>query len=116
MSEEVKETKEVKKKNKKKKHPVRTFFSLIIVFVSCFLIYAAAEDFIVTLKLKKDISDSESAIAELEQQQSELTEEKKNLEDPEYVKRYARGKYMFSKPGEQVFILPSKNDADSDDE
>ena len=29
------------------------------------------------------------------------------MEDPEYVKRYVRGKMMLSKEGEQVLILPS---------
>ena len=32
------------------------------------------------------------------------------LEDPEYVKSYARGEYMLSKEGEQIFYLPSSAD------
>ena len=32
---------------------------------------------------------------------------KAKLEDPEYVKSYARGTYMLSKEGEQIFYLPS---------
>ena len=40
----------------------------------------------------------------------------RRLSDDEYVKRYARGKYMMSKPGEQVFVLPPKNTEKSSDE
>ena len=49
-------------------------------------------------------------ISSLESQQKDLKKRKENLEDPEYVKRYARGKFMVSKPGEQIFKLPSKSD------
>lgn len=94
---------------KKKKHPLKTFFSLVLIFVSCFLIYIASSDLILTMKLKKEISSSEVLITNLESQKQNLTDEKSNLENPEYVKRFARGKYMVSKPGEQVFKLPSKS-------
>ncbi len=40
-------------KKKEEKHPIRSFFSLLVIFVSCFLIYMAGEDFVTTLKLKK---------------------------------------------------------------
>lgn len=102
------------KKVKKKKHPIRTFLSLAAILVSCFLIWLAASDFITTMNLRKEITESESAISSLETQKEELTDEKNKLNDPEYVKRFARGKYMVSKPGEQVFKLPSKNTAETD--
>ncbi|MEG0709119.1 MAG: septum formation initiator family protein, partial [Longicatena sp.] len=97
-------------KAKKKKHPVRTFFCVAIMFVACFLIYSAGKDVFMTIKLKNEISSTESLITELEGQKTSLSKEKKNLEDPEYVKRFARGKFMVSKPGEQVFKLPAKNE------
>ena len=109
MSEEVKK---ISAKRKKKKHPFRTFFSLAAIFLSCFLIWIAAEDLITTFRLKKEISTSEEMISSLE---SQLKKRKENLEDPEYVKRYARGKFMVSKPGEQIFKLPSKSDDPAND-
>lgn len=112
MSEEIKKT---NVKRKKKKHPFRTFFSLLAIFLSCFLIWIAAEDLVTTLRLKKEISTSEEMISSLESQQKDLTKKKENLEDPEYVKRYARGKFMVSKPGEQIFKLPSKSDDSAND-
>lgn len=107
---------EQKNVKKKKKHPLRTFFSLIAIFAAAFMIFMAAEDFMTTLSLKKDISESQAMIADLENQQAKLTDEKTKMEDPAYVKRYARGKYMVSKPGEQVFKLPSKDASATDDD
>ena len=85
------------KDKKKKRNKLKTFLSLVAIFIACFLIYAASSDLMMTMKLKDDLS-----------------KEKQNLENPEYVKRFARGKYMVSKPGEQVFKLPAKNNDDDD--
>lgn len=84
---------------------------MVVIFVAFFLIWAACQDVIMTLSLKKEISSSEKMITDLESQKNTLSKEKTNLENPEYVKRFARGKYMVSKPGEQVFKLPAKNDS-----
>ena len=37
-----------------------------------------------------------------------LTTERAKLEDPDYIQSYARGNYMLSKDGEQIFYLPEK--------
>ncbi|WP_416326877.1 FtsB family cell division protein [[Eubacterium] hominis] len=108
--------KNVTSKPKKKKHPIRTFFSLAAIIASCFLIYLAAEDFITTMNLRNEISESQASISTLQTEEGKLTDEIEKLNDPTYVQRYARGKYMVSKPGEQVFKLPSKDAAASDKE
>ncbi len=88
------------KDKKKKRNKLKTFLSLVAIFIACFLIYAASSDLMMTMKLKDEITSSEEMI--------------NSLENPEYVKRFARGKYMVSKPGEQVFKLPAKNNDDDD--
>lgn len=103
-------------KRKKKKRPIATFFSLLLIFCAAVMLYQTAEDLKTTINLKKEISSTESTISNLETQQAELENEKLKLSDDEYVKRYARGKYMMSKPGEQVFVLPPKNTEKSDEE
>lgn len=104
------------RKRKKKKHPFRTIVSFLFIFASAFLVYSAGEDFVTTMKLKKEIAESQANIEELQQQQTELEEEKKKMEDPDYVTVYARGELLMSKPGEQVFKLPAKNTKDSDED
>ena len=95
------------KDKKKKRNKLKTFLSLAAIFIACFLIYAASSDLMMTMKLKDEITSSEEMINSLENQKDDLSKEKQNLENPEYVKRFARGKYMVSKPGEQVFKLPA---------
>ena len=100
---------------KKKKNKIKTFLSLAAIFIACFLIYAASSDLMMTMKLKDEITSSEEMINSLENQKDDLSKEKQNLENPEYVKRYARDKFLVSKKGEQVFRLPGGNSNDSDD-
>ena len=103
------------KDKKKKRNKLKTFLSLAAIFIACFLIYAASSDLMMTMKLKDEITSSEEMmINSLENQKDDLSKEMQNLENPEYVKRVARGKYMVSKPGEQVFKLPAKNNDDDD--
>ena len=45
-------------------------------------------------------------IASLKEEQEKLNLDLKKLEDPEYVARYAREKYMYSKDGELIIRLP----------
>ena len=48
-------------------------------------------------------------IEEVKQESAYLTSEKEKLTDPDYVQSYARGTYMLSKDGEQIFYLPEKD-------
>ena len=43
--------------------------------------------------------------SEIEAERADLEEEKEKLQNPDYVKRYARGKLLVSQDGEQVFSL-----------
>lgn len=45
-------------------------------------------------------------IEELKSKSEELETDIKKLEDPEYVAKYAREKYLYSKDGEYVIKLP----------
>ena len=48
----------------------------------------------------------ESKKAELLKEKKDLSEQVKLLNDDDYVTRYARENYVFTKDGEQVVILP----------
>lgn len=54
-------------------------------------------------KEKKILSDR---IAELTDEEAVLNSDIKKLEDPEYVARYAREKYLYSKDGELIIRIP----------
>lgn len=101
-----------KEKQKKKRHPLKKFFSLVIFTVACALTYNAGQEIVMTMQLKKEIADNEAELSKLNSERGELDEKKKNLEDPEYVRRYARSNFMVTKDqdGEQVFKLPQKDE------
>ncbi|MGL5541530.1 MAG: FtsB family cell division protein [Erysipelotrichaceae bacterium] len=99
-----------KKKKVQSKHYVRAIMKLSAMALIVFFGMQIVNDLGTTLQLQKEKKDAQEVVAMLEVQKSTLSEELQKLEDPEYVKRYARGKYMVTKDGEQVFKLPSKGD------
>lgn len=104
-----------KRLRKKKKNPIRTLFTLTLIFIASLLVYAAGAEFMMTRRLKKEISSSENLINTLQNQKDESSD-KENFENPDYVKRFARGKYLVSKPGDQVYKLPTKNIMDKSED
>jgi len=93
------------KVSKKKK---RRIFLLEILFVCifCFLSY----NFIITLvnivDKKMEKKDLEEQLIELEEKKESLNVEYEKLQDPDYVARYAREKYLYSKDGEILIRIP----------
>ncbi|MGB4984644.1 MAG: septum formation initiator family protein [Erysipelotrichaceae bacterium] len=94
-----------------KKKPVKLIVSLILLVICSAFIFRAVKLLLVTFDLKAKISESNAKIVELEKENSLLVQQKEKLLDPEYVKNYARGVYMYSKDGEQIFHLsPEKGE------
>ena len=48
----------------------------------------------------------EEKLAELQKKEKELKLDADKLQDPDYIARYAREKYMYSKDGELIIRLP----------
>ena len=59
------------------------------------------------LAIKANLAADHAEQAELEEKQQELEQIKENLDNPDYIEYIARGKYLVSKEGEQVFKFPS---------
>ncbi|MEG0314185.1 MAG: septum formation initiator family protein [Erysipelotrichaceae bacterium] len=78
---------------------------LILLLIAGFMLYKVGQEFVVTYNLHKDISEAEIIKAELIKDNEAYAEQKDNLEDEEYVKRYARGKYLMNQDGEQLFQM-----------
>ena len=88
-------------KGKRKK--VQHFFVYIAMLVmSGFLIMGGLQQLSMTHELK-------SSIVQKEKEKKELEKAKQNLTNPDYVEYIARGKYLVTKEGEQVFKFPSKD-------
>ena len=102
-----------KRKKYELKKSAKVMLCLIFAGLSAGMLYSSAQELQTMLQLKESIANDQNEIADLKQQESNLSEEKTKLEDPEYLKYMVRGKYLVSKDGEQVFKLPS-SDSDTD--
>lgn len=89
---------------------IQWILSAFLLVLCAFFIFQIYQDVELSVQLKSEYKEAEQLLLTLEAQKETLSEEKLKLEDPAYVKRYARGKYMVTKEGEQVFKLPSKDD------
>lgn len=99
-----KRTKQIKKKGNK----AALIISLILIVLSAVLLYPVGKELSTILGLRAQLKESKTLLEEIEKENLVLTEQKNKLNDPEYIKSYARGEYLLSKEGEQIFKLPSK--------
>ncbi|MDD3241247.1 MAG: septum formation initiator family protein [Bacilli bacterium] len=72
--------------------------SAIIVFIGSYWIQILDK-----YKEKKNLDEK---IITLKEKEEQLKLDVEKLEDPEYIARYAREKYMYSKNGEYIIIMP----------
>ena len=104
-----------KNPGKKRKKTIRTLFTLTIIFIASLLVYATTTNYMMTRRLEKEINSSEALINTLEKQ-SEDSVNNQNEKDMNNVKRYARGKYLVSKPGGEIYKKNNKNTVDNNED
>lgn len=104
-------SKNVKKVRISKKVKIRLFL-FFAIFGS--IIGSLSYSFFSNIKLIMDINDEKQLlserIVELAEEEEVLNSDIKKLEDPDYVARYAREKYLYSKDGEIIIRLPDDDD------
>ena len=95
-----------KKKKVKKKarrmvtYGVASFLLIIIISITLFSVFTEILD------KYKEKNELENQLIALEEKEKELENDVKKLEDPEYLARYAREKYFYSKDGELIIRIP----------
>lgn len=110
---ESKKSKVLTTKKRTPKKPIVRLLSFAALGLSAYLIYGVINEVMSTLELKRKLAEVEQQLAVIKEENSQLTSQKDKLEDPDYVQSYARGNYMFSKEGEQVFYLPSPEETET---
>lgn len=93
------------KKHKKVRILLSTFVSLFIISSITFVIGKNVIDIYNKNQEKKELEES---LYSLKEKEVELKTEVEKLQDPEYVARFAREKYFYSKNGEIILIMPEK--------
>lgn len=97
-----------RKSNKKAKRRIFVFFIFFGAIIGS-LSYSFFTNVEKIIEIKKDKSGLNTKLADLQEEEKILNSDIKKLQDPEYVARYAREKYLYSKDGELIIRLPDDN-------
>ena len=94
------------KKNKSRSKSVRVIFCVGMLLISAFLIVQGVNVIKTTYVIRENIEKNKAKAKELDDKKAILEDKKENLSNPDYLEYVARGKYLVSKQGEQVFKFP----------
>ncbi|MDO4414961.1 MAG: septum formation initiator family protein [Erysipelotrichaceae bacterium] len=108
MTQKQTNTKKKKKKNRRLA-PVTKLLCIIMIGVSAWLLYSVGREVMTTIELRRQLAEVEEKLEKVQIENERLNKEKEKLKDPDYVQSYARGNYILSKDGEQIFYLPESN-------
>lgn len=93
----------------KKKVKRLLVFGLFSVFVICFVFISVSNVINQIVAKYQEADELEKKIASLTLEEEELNSEINRLQDKDYLARYAREKYFYSKNGELIIRIPTEN-------
>ena len=99
-----------KKRLSKKVKPRMFFFFIIFGSIITSLSYNFFSNVSKIITIKNEKKELSEKLVTLKDEEDKLNSDIKKLKDPEYVARYAREKYMYSKEGELIIRLPDDYD------
>lgn len=93
-----------RRKNKKSKRRLAIFGTLSLIVIGYFIFTACYYSYKIAVleKSKKQLNEQ---LTELQTQEKNLTTDIQKLKDPEYIAKYARENYMYSKDGEYILKI-----------
>lgn len=95
-----------KKKKKTLKFKVKILFSLIIFgAVTAALGYNCLNNILQIKKMKEEKKELQEELVLLQEEHESLESDILRLEDPDYIAKYVREKYFYSKDGELILRL-----------
>ena len=102
-------SKKIKKKAKKQT------FRVIVFGIDCLFIIGGILTTITRVWINiydkyKEKQELENKILVLKEEEEELTVDVERLQDPEYIARYLREKYFYSKNGEYIIRIPEESE------
>ncbi len=102
--------------NKKlKKKAKKQTFRMVVFGIACLFIIGGILTTITKVWLNiydkyKEKQELENKILALKEEEEELTVDVERLQDPEYIARYLREKYFYSKNGEYIIRIPEESE------
>ncbi len=93
----------------KKKLSYKVYLSALLLVLCLFMINSGFTDYKRIKKKQETLASLKEEEATLKKEKKSLATEVKNLEDDDYIVRYARDNYVFSKSGEEAVVLPDED-------
>lgn len=94
-------------KKKKKRHLKRMFLlSVVSIFVIGSTTYATLKYWVEIYDKYQEKKELKKELVALKEKEEELKVDASKLQDPDYIARYAREKYAYSKDGEIILRIP----------
>ncbi len=92
----------------KRKTVKRKFLIIALIYIAlgAILIESVGQTFYQIYVKNKEKKAFEKELVELKDKEEELKATVTKLQDPDYVARYAREKYLYSKDGEIIIRIP----------
>ena len=94
--------------SKRKKNKDNTLYMLLIVTCAVLMVALVGtvfKDYSRVIQNRKETEELENRYQELLEEETSLNSEVVKLQDPSYVARYAREKYLYSKEGETILRI-----------
>lgn len=97
------------KKQKAKKSTLRFLvFGVVCIIISGTVALSISKLWSEIYQKYKEKKDLDQKLVELKSQEKELKVDVEKMQDPEYIARYLREKYLYSKDGEYIIRIPEK--------
>lgn len=89
----------------------KTIKPMIYLFIGFAMMWVLFSDAMNTFSRQDDIVQLKKEVSAVKKEKEELENQVELLNDDDYVTRYARENYVFTREGEQVAILPEVDDS-----
>lgn len=95
-----------KKRRKTSKYKIRFFFAFIVFGgITAVLGYNLFSNIIAINRMKVEKKELKEKVVSLEEEKKVLESDIKKLEDSDYIAKYVREKYFYSKDGELILRM-----------
>ena len=96
------------KKSKIKKKRRMLFLVTTSIFIIVVMTFTIGKYWVEIFEKYREKKELEAELSYLREKEDELKLDADKLQDPDYVARYAREKYLYSKDGEFIIKIPEK--------
>lgn len=104
-----------KRKNKKSKRRLMIFGTLSVIAIAYFIFNLCYYSYKIAV-LEKSKRELEQELTALQKNEEKLNDDIQKLKDPEYIAKYARENYMYSKDGEYIIKIEQEEQKETKEE